>query len=95
VPSKGGDGPKWACALDTLNSSALVYSFGSNGNTDFEEGVRERVHTPHIYIFDPSTHPSLPVFLHPSLVVFIYPSLLVFLHSSLSSFLPSACLLVC
>lgn len=54
MPSKAGDGPKWVCGMDTLNDSALVYSFGSNGDTQFEDGMREKLHTPNIYIFDPT-----------------------------------------
>eukprot|EP00603_Paraphysomonas_imperforata_P001251 CAMPEP_0114415862 /NCGR_PEP_ID=MMETSP0103-20121206/2130_1 /TAXON_ID=37642 ORGANISM="Paraphysomonas imperforata, Strain PA2" /NCGR_SAMPLE_ID=MMETSP0103 /ASSEMBLY_ACC=CAM_ASM_000201 /LENGTH=285 /DNA_ID=CAMNT_0001584063 /DNA_START=58 /DNA_END=912 /DNA_ORIENTATION=- len=54
LPAVAGDGPKWVCGLDTLKESALVYSFGSNGDTAFEQGVQDRVHTRDIYIFDPT-----------------------------------------
>ena len=55
LPARAGDGPKWVCGLDTFkDSKPLVYSFGSDGDTQFEEGVLERTHSPDIYIFDPS-----------------------------------------
>ena len=54
IPTRGGDGPKWVCGVDTLNKSALVYSFGSQGDTQFEDDIQARVSTDNIFIFDPS-----------------------------------------
>lgn len=59
VPSRKGDGPKWACGLDTMDSSALVYSFGSNGNSLFEQGTTKRLNNrKNIFVFDPFVRDS-------------------------------------
>lgn len=50
-----GDGGKWVCAVDTLlhRPGCVVYSFGSNGETSFEETILER--TPcQVFTFDPT-----------------------------------------
>ncbi|CAM9223396.1 unnamed protein product, partial [Ectocarpus fasciculatus] len=54
VPSMGGDGPKWLCGAEVTRNHALVYSFGSNGDTQFEEGVRDLLPSSEIFIFDPT-----------------------------------------
>ena len=54
IPAVPGDGPKCVCGMDTLKDTALVYYFGSNGETQFEEDVWKRLRTPDIFIFDPS-----------------------------------------
>lgn len=54
VPSMGGDGPKWLCGAEVTRNHALVYSFGSNGDTQFEEGVRVLFPSSEIFIFDPT-----------------------------------------
>lgn len=49
------DGHKWVCDPHRLvaQKSCLVYSFGSNGNTDFEGGIRAIADHCEIHIFDP------------------------------------------
>lgn len=50
-----GDGGKWVCGVDTLlhRPGCVVYSFGSNGETSFEEDMLER--TPcQVFTFDPT-----------------------------------------
>jgi hypothetical protein len=56
-----GDGGKWVCNPSSMSqafhagASCLVYSFGSNGQFDFEEGVRNRISSScEIHVFDPS-----------------------------------------
>jgi hypothetical protein len=48
IPSdSNGDGPKWVCDPHRLRhdktDDCLVYSFGSNGNVMFEQGVRDEI----------------------------------------------------
>lgn len=38
-----GDGGKWVCDPHKFADSCLVYSIGSNGQFDFEEGVHDRI----------------------------------------------------
>eukprot|EP00555_Chaetoceros_dichaeta_P008404 CAMPEP_0198255438 /NCGR_PEP_ID=MMETSP1447-20131203/5558_1 /TAXON_ID=420782 /ORGANISM="Chaetoceros dichaeta, Strain CCMP1751" /LENGTH=350 /DNA_ID=CAMNT_0043941805 /DNA_START=35 /DNA_END=1087 /DNA_ORIENTATION=+ len=45
-----GDGPKWVCDPHRLRNdsndnkkSCLVYSFGSNGKTEFEKGIKDEI----------------------------------------------------
>ena len=50
-----GDGGKWVCGVDTLlqKPGCVVYSFGSNGDTSFEEAILE--HTAcSVWTFDPT-----------------------------------------
>lgn len=59
VPSNFGYGPKWVCGLRTLKSTGpappcLVYSFGSNGDVSFEQGVKAAAPNCHIFTFDPT-----------------------------------------
>jgi hypothetical protein len=49
-----GDGPKWMCGVDILLQDALIYSFGSNGDTSFERAVNEITSSTNIFIFDPT-----------------------------------------
>lgn len=49
-----GDGPKWMCGAEFLKSDALVYSFGSNGDTSFERAINNITKTTNIFIFDPT-----------------------------------------
>eukprot|EP00965_Chrysotila_dentata_P129161 4269811-Pleurochrysis_carterae.AAC.2 len=62
VPEKDGDGPKWVCGLDEIGlrrpSKCLVYSFGSNGDTSFEEAVKKRRPDCEIFTFDPTLSAS-------------------------------------
>jgi hypothetical protein len=49
-----GDGPKWMCGVDILPQDALIYSFGSNGDTSFERAVNKITSSTNIFIFDPT-----------------------------------------
>ena len=52
--SNGGD-PKWICGFATIkNRPCVVYSFGSNGNIAFEEGIRSRHSMCSVDTFDPT-----------------------------------------
>ena len=53
-----GDGPKWMCGVDILKSDALIYSFGSNGITSFEQAINKISHSDNIFIFDPTLTPA-------------------------------------
>ena len=50
-----GDGGKWVCGVETLmqRPGCVVYSFGSNGDTDFEEAVLATTHC-EVHVFDPT-----------------------------------------
>jgi hypothetical protein len=57
LPTNGqADGPKWVCDPHRLKEvpDCLVYSFGSNGKAEFEQGIHEEI-GPHceIHTFDP------------------------------------------
>lgn len=46
IPTDGeGDGPKWVCDPHRLRDKkdCLVYSFGSNGKAEFEQGVKDEI----------------------------------------------------
>jgi len=46
LPSNSqADGPKWVCDPHRLTNKpdCLVYSIGSNGKTEFEDGIREKI----------------------------------------------------
>ena len=49
-----GDGHKWVCDPHRIASQkdCLVYSIGSNGQFDFEEGIQQRLPFCEIHIFD-------------------------------------------
>ena len=51
-----GDGPKWVCGVDALATlpDCLVYSLGSNGDTSFESGIKQRAPRCEIHTFDPT-----------------------------------------
>ena len=58
-----GDGGKWVCGLRELTkkSNCVVYSFGVNDDTSFEEEILERTHCV-VHMFDPTVEGStLPV----------------------------------
>jgi hypothetical protein len=50
-----GDGGKWLCGVDDLlqRPGCVVYSFGSNGDTSFEEAILERTACS-VWTFDPT-----------------------------------------
>lgn len=50
-----GDGGKWECGVETLlqRQGCMVYSFGSNGDTDFEEAVLATTNC-EVHVFDPT-----------------------------------------
>lgn len=50
-----GDGGKWVCGVETLlqRQGCKVYSFGSNGDTDFEEAVLATTNC-EVHVFDPT-----------------------------------------
>lgn len=50
-----GDGGKWVCGVDTLmqRKGCTVYSFGSNGDTDFEQAVLATTNC-EVHVFDPT-----------------------------------------
>lgn len=50
-----GDGGKWVCGVETLlqRKGCIVYSFGSNGDTDFEQAVLATTHC-EVHVFDPT-----------------------------------------
>lgn len=50
-----GDGGKWVCGVETLlqRQGCMVYSFGSNGDTDFEEAVLATTNC-EVHVFDPT-----------------------------------------
>lgn len=52
------DGHKWVCDPHRLNQKkdCLVYSFGSNGNVDFERALLELAPHCEIHIFDPGNY---------------------------------------
>ena len=55
-PTNEADGPKWVCDPHRIakQESCLVYSFGSNGKAEFEQGVVEEIGTHcEIHTFDP------------------------------------------
>lgn len=46
-----GDGGKWVCDLEMLQAPCLIYSLGSNGQFDFEDGILAL--TPcHVHTYD-------------------------------------------
>lgn len=49
-----GDGGKWVCRPEELTRDSVVYSVGSNGQTDFEEDVAGRAGggRPQIHVWD-------------------------------------------
>ena len=58
-PTNEADGPKWVCDPHRIASqeTCLVYSFGSNGKAEFEQGVYEEIgkHC-EIHTFDPMSY---------------------------------------
>lgn len=54
-----GDGGKWVCGAETLmqRPGCVVYSFGSNGETEFEEAVLATTHC-EVHVFDPTLSPQ-------------------------------------
>ena len=54
-----GDGGKWVCGVETLmqRPGCVVYSFGSNGETEFEEAVLATTHC-EVHVFDPTLSPE-------------------------------------
>jgi len=46
------DGHKYVCGLHMINHAPIVYSFGSNGQQDFEEGVLKLRNDAKIYTFE-------------------------------------------
>lgn len=59
LPSdSNGDGPKWVCDPHRLSKvkDCLVYSWGSNGKTEFEEAVKQQIgNNCEIHTFDMTT----------------------------------------
>ncbi|XRB17811.1 methyltransferase domain-containing protein [Pseudoscourfieldia marina] len=57
VPYVSGDGPKFLCGLDVVGSDegdCLVFSLGSNADTQFENAVHKRRPKCAIHTFDPT-----------------------------------------
>ena len=54
-----GDGGKWVCGVETLlhRPGCVVYSFGSNGETEFEEAVLATTNC-QVHVFDPTLGPE-------------------------------------
>ena len=54
-----GDGGKWVCGVETLlqRPGCVVYSFGSNGETEFEEAVLATTEC-EVHVFDPTLGPE-------------------------------------
>ena len=50
-----GDGGKWVCGVETLmqRPGCVVYSFGSNGDTEFEKAVLATTQC-EVHVFDPT-----------------------------------------
>ena len=54
------DGGKWTCGVSEMRQSGrpcVVYSFGSNADSAFEDGVRRTNPACEIHIFDPTSKP--------------------------------------
>jgi len=49
------DGAKWTCGARLLHKPCTVYSFGSRGHMDFEEGLAERGLGCEVHIYDPTS----------------------------------------
>mgnify|MGYP001317873547 CR=1 FL=1 len=47
------DGVKWVCGLRRMRKGCVVYSFGSNGDDQFETDVMEKTEC-RVYTFDPT-----------------------------------------
>eukprot|EP00884_Botryococcus_braunii_P008595 jgi/Botrbrau1/17737/Bobra.0127s0002.1 len=54
-----GDNGKWVCGLRTLlqKPDCIVYSFGSNGEVSFEQGILDSTNC-EIHVFDPTLGPE-------------------------------------
>lgn len=48
-----GDGPKFACGIETIKPPCLVYNIGSNNDISFEQAVHAHTHC-EIHTFDPT-----------------------------------------
>lgn len=59
LPNLAGDGPKWVCGAEYLPPRPLVYSFGCDGDTQFEEGIRRLHPGAEIFVFDPTMTASM------------------------------------
>ena len=57
---KLSDGGKWVCGVDAFlhRPGCVVYSFGSNGDTSFEEAVLNRTACA-VFTFDPTLAPAV------------------------------------
>ena len=57
---KLSDGGKWVCGVDSVlqRPGCVVYSFGSNGDTSFEEAILNRT-TCAVFTFDPTLAPAV------------------------------------
>ncbi|CAE8727084.1 unnamed protein product [Polarella glacialis] len=55
IGAAGGDGAKWTCGARLLHKPCTVYSFGSRGNMDFEEGLAKRGLGCEVHIYDPTS----------------------------------------
>lgn len=55
LPARGGDGPKFICGLATYEDSTnCIFSLGSNGDTQFEDAIHNRLPSMKIVTVDPT-----------------------------------------
>eukprot|EP01010_Urceolus_cornutus_P004668 NODE_754_length_1366_cov_441.156416_g569_i0.p1 GENE.NODE_754_length_1366_cov_441.156416_g569_i0~~NODE_754_length_1366_cov_441.156416_g569_i0.p1 ORF type:complete len:382 (-),score=60.24 NODE_754_length_1366_cov_441.156416_g569_i0:221-1291(-) len=54
------DGAKWICGVNRLPTDCVIYSFGSHGQFDFEEGMHKLAPQCDIHTFDGDQYSSSP-----------------------------------
>ena len=59
------DGVKWVCGLRRMRKGCVVYSFGSNGDDQFESDIMKKTKC-EVFTFDPTMTPEQESMLSPS-----------------------------
>jgi len=59
------DGVKWVCGLRRMRKGCIIYSFGSNGDDQFESDILNKTSC-EVFIFDPTMSPEQEKMLSPS-----------------------------
>jgi len=59
------DGVKWVCGLRRMRKGCIIYSFGSNGDDQFESDILNKTSC-EVFIFDPTMSPEQEKKLSPS-----------------------------
>mmetsp|Transcript_3434 Transcript_3434/g.12208 ORF Transcript_3434/g.12208 Transcript_3434/m.12208 type:complete len:296 (-) Transcript_3434:6869-7756(-) len=59
------DGVKWVCGLRRMRKGCIVYSFGSNGDDQFERDILKKTSC-QVFTFDPTMSPGQEKILSPS-----------------------------